>query len=106
MKRNQRNLLLAIVSMGASAALVWWLGRAKPVAVEKPPVTIQDGQTIDFSSGKAVVKQSPQEKAIIDAAVKEMDEAAKGVRFGPTPPAASIASGQKKGGEAVSAPPP
>jgi hypothetical protein len=60
-----------------------------PVVVPgaRPAVRIQDGKTIDFSSGKPVVKESGEEKAIIDAAVKEMDEAAKNVRFGPTPPA-------------------
>lgn len=62
-------------------------------AITPPPVTvpgahatvkIQDGKTIDFSSGQPVVKDSGDEKAIIDAAVKEMDEAAKNVRFKPT----------------------
>lgn len=59
-----------------------------PVVVPgtRPAVRIQDGKTIDFSSGKPVVKDSGEEKTIIDAAVKEMDEAAKNVRFSPTTP--------------------
>ena len=82
----KRRLLLVLVAVAAGVALGWWftrqpVGPAKPAA--KPAVTIQDGKTIDFSSGKPVVKDSPGEKAIIDATVKEMDEAAKGVKFGP-----------------------
>jgi hypothetical protein len=62
----------------------------QPVAAGKnsPTVEIQDGKTIDFSSGKPVLKDSPQEKAIIDAAVKEMDDAAKNVTFAPSAPPA------------------
>jgi len=48
-----------------------------------PPVdlTKHDGQTIDFSSGKPVVKSTPADQAAVDAAVKEMAEAAKDVTF-------------------------
>jgi hypothetical protein len=46
-----------------------------------PEVAIQDGKTIDFSSGRAVVKDSAKEKAAIDKAVKEMEEASKAVSF-------------------------
>jgi hypothetical protein len=54
-------------------------------AVPKPSVAIQDEKTIDFSSGKPVVKDSAEEKAIIANSVKEMNEAAAGVTFGPAP---------------------
>lgn len=50
-----------------------------------PPVAIQDNKTVDFSSGKPVVKNSAEDKAAIDAAVKEMDAATKDITFGPTP---------------------
>ncbi len=53
-------------------------------------VAIQDGKTIDFSSGKPVVKDDAQEKAIISKAEKEMDEAAKDVSFGPSPKPAAV----------------
>lgn len=53
----------------------------------KPPVAIEDQKTIDFSNGKAVVKDSAEDKAVIDKAVKEMDAATKDVTFGPTPAA-------------------
>ena len=46
---------------------------------------IQEGKTIDFSSGKPVVKESTDDKAVIDAAKKEMDEATKNITFEPTP---------------------
>lgn len=38
-------------------------------------------KTIDFSSGKAVVKDAPEDQAAVDAAVKEMAEATQGVTF-------------------------
>ena len=44
---------------------------------------IQDGKTIDFSSGKPVLKDSPEEKALIARSVKEMEAAAQQVTFGP-----------------------
>ena len=54
-------------------------------AIPKPSVAIQNEKTIDFSSGKPVVKDSAEEKAIIERSVKEMNEAAAGVTFGPAP---------------------
>jgi hypothetical protein len=55
-------------------------------------VSIQDNKTIDFSSGKAVVRDSSQDKAIIDQAVKEMDAATKDITFGPTTAVAPVAT--------------
>lgn len=63
-------------------------------------VPIQDGKTIDFSSGKGVVADDQKSKAAIDNSVKQMDAAASSVSFpatatstttttteaGPTPP--------------------
>ena len=54
----------------------------------KQNVAIQDQKTIDFSNGKAVVKDSADDKAVIDKAVKEMDDATKDISFGPTTPPA------------------
>lgn len=54
-------------------------------AATKTDVAIQDEKTIDFSSGKPVVKDSADEKAIIANSVKEMKEAAAGITFGPAP---------------------
>jgi hypothetical protein len=49
-------------------------------------ISIEDGKTIDYSSGSAVIRDSATEKAIIAAAVKEMDAAAAGITFGPVTP--------------------
>jgi hypothetical protein len=59
-----------------------------PAATKDTPVTpIVDGAAIDFSTGKPVVSTSAADKASMDAAVKQIDEAAKGVTFkaDPTP---------------------
>jgi len=56
-----------------------------PTPITNGAVAIEDGKTIDFSSGTPVVRDSAEEKAIIDAKVKEMDEAAAGITFGPAP---------------------
>ena len=60
-----------------------------PVASSAPVATvaIQDGKTLDFSTGKPVLKDSAEEKAIIEQSVKEMNEAAASVTFGPRPTA-------------------
>jgi hypothetical protein len=60
------------------------LGTSSPSAPQSV-VAIQDGKTLDFSSGKPVLKDSADEKAIIEQSVKEMNEAAAGVTFGPAP---------------------
>jgi hypothetical protein len=97
----KRKIFWLLVAVAAGVALGYWFNRpAVPSASPAPreakakaipptpaePVAIQDRKTIDFSSGRPVVKDSAQDRAIIDAAVKEMDEAAKNVRFDPTTP--------------------
>lgn len=99
MRRRHLWLLLA-VALGVLAGY-WWNRRSARVAPVPPPVTaqpasvpaahapevpIQEGKTIDFSSGKPVVKESAADQAAIDAAKKEMDEATKNITFEPTPP--------------------
>jgi hypothetical protein len=54
----------------------------EPVALGTP---VTERKTIDFTSGQPVVKDSPEDKAALDAALKEMAEASKGVTFGPAP---------------------
>jgi hypothetical protein len=61
-------------------------------AATKTNVAIQDEKTIDFSSGKPVVKDSAEDKAIIANSVKEMNEAAAGITFGPAPKPAEPAA--------------
>jgi len=53
-------------------------GHGAPVDLAK-----HDGQTIDFSSGRPVVKDSAADQAAIEQATREMAEAVKGVTFGP-----------------------
>jgi len=87
----KRKFVLTLIAVAAGVALGSWFNRrAASTAAAVPPspkpvVAIQDRKTIDFSSGKPVVKDSKQEQAIIDSAVKEMDEAAKSVHFDPPP---------------------
>ena len=47
----------------------------------KAPQAIQDGKTIDFSSGQPQVHSTPEDQAAMAAALKEMEEAAKDVTF-------------------------
>ena len=76
----------------AAASTVMAATPQAPVALSAPapkPVkselAIEDGKTIDFSPGVAVVKDEADEKAALAKALKEMDEATKNVRFGPRP---------------------
>jgi hypothetical protein len=82
----KRKFILILAAVAAGAALGHWFNRPAPAKGPPAPVAIQDHKTIDFSSGRPVVKDSASEQAIIDAAVKEMDEAAKHVRFDPHAP--------------------
>ena len=82
MKRN----LLWLLALGTAIYLGYLFLQPKPVADRKATVPIPDGATIDFSSGKPVVRADVGEKAIIDAAVKDMNEAAKNIRFEPLAP--------------------
>lgn len=50
-----------------------------PTAAKEVP--IEDGKTIDFSKGSAEIRATPADQAIIDAALKEMQEATKDIRF-------------------------
>ncbi len=50
-----------------------------PAAAKEVP--IEDGKTIDFSKGSAEIRATPVDQAAIDAALKEMQEATKDIRF-------------------------
>jgi hypothetical protein len=64
-------------------------------------VPIQDGKTIDMSSGRAVVKDDARSRTAIAQGVKEMEDAANSVKFGPRP----AAPAEKKKAEPPPAPP-
>lgn len=89
---NARRFFLTLVAVALGVAGAMALRHFRPGPKMNPPVAIQDNATIDFSSGRPVVKDSAREKAIIDAAVKEMDDAVKDVVF--TAPAPASASSQ------------
>jgi hypothetical protein len=88
-------VLLAVRHFRTAASRTDLAGKANA------PVEIRDGKTIDFSSGKPVVKDSSQEKAIIDAAVKEMEDATRNVSFAPTPAPAPPDQTKKSAGPAA-----
>jgi zona occludens toxin (predicted ATPase) len=56
---------------------------AAPVVASPVDLTQHDSQTIDFSSGSPVVKDTAEDRAALEQAKKDMAEAVKGVTFGP-----------------------
>ena len=61
----------------APAVAVQSVKPAEPVVLGGP----NEHKTIDFSSGQPVVKDSAEDQAAIDAALKDMAEATKNVTF-------------------------
>ena len=49
-------------------------------------VPIQDGKTIDFSSGQAEVRDDAADRAAIEKAQREMNEATADIPFAPAKP--------------------
>ncbi len=84
MKNRPVLVFFMVIVLSVFALLLAWkiADSRKP----RPEVAIQDGKTIDFSSGRPVVKDTAKEKASIDKSVKEMEEATQGVSFGPPSP--------------------
>ncbi|MGA2691965.1 MAG: hypothetical protein ABSF76_06330 [Opitutaceae bacterium] len=83
---KRRIASIAIAAAATLAAL--WLYATQPRAGRhgQPFVPIQDGKTLDFSGGSPVIRDSAADKAALDKAVKEMDEASKSVTFPADPP--------------------
>ncbi len=95
-------LFLLVLLLGAMAFVLWYVvdrraqNRAAPPpaaraaapapAPEPVDLTKTDGKTVDFSSGRPVVKDTPADKAAIDAALKDMEEARQATHFDRTPP--------------------
>jgi hypothetical protein len=80
-------ILLALIILTVAAAS-WWFQRARRDARPAASTTlpIQDRVTIDFSTGAPVIKDDAVEQAIIDAALKDIQDAAKNIRFEPLVP--------------------
>jgi hypothetical protein len=113
MRRSKEIVILATLLVGAMVFVLWYVidrrakNRALPpaatrnLAPEPPPatpvasgpapvvvpspvdLTQHEGSTIDFSTGQAVVKTSPEDKAALDAALRDIADATKDVTFGP-----------------------
>jgi len=83
---NRRRTASALIALAAAAAALW-IYHSRTAAARRAPVPIQDGKTIDFSSGSPVVKDSAADKASLDRTVSEMDAASRTVTFSgePTP---------------------
>jgi hypothetical protein len=86
---NARRAIVILIGAAAMAGALWAYAYRAPVVatpltvVAKPaPVTpIVDGATLDFSGGKPAVGTSAADKAAMDAALKQIDEANKSVTF-------------------------
>lgn len=99
MRRSKEIMLLLTLLVAAMGFVLWYVidrrakNRAAPPAATRthapaPPVdlTKHDGQTIDFSSGQPVVKNTPEDQAALAAATKDIAEATQGVTFKAAPP--------------------
>lgn len=60
-----------------------------------PNVAIQEGKTIDFSSGRPEIRDTPEDRAALEKAKREMDEATKDVVFAPTKPVAPATEAER-----------
>lgn len=79
--KNPRALSLLIGAAATAAALWAYASQPRTAGRTMVPVAIQDGKTIDFSSGRPVTRDGAADKAALDAAVKEIDAASKDVTF-------------------------
>ena len=71
-----------LIGAAATAAALWtYASQPRPAGARPAVVSIQDGKTIDFSNGSPAVKDGPADRAAMDKAVREMDEASKDVTF-------------------------
>jgi hypothetical protein len=89
---KRRALDLALAAAVTAAALWAYASQPRPGRAAAAAVPIQDGQTIDFSQGRPVIKDDAADKARMDGALRQIDEATQGVTFpaavpagGPTP---------------------
>lgn len=85
-RRLTRYVLLALAVLAGMALGYRYQQRREQAKATPKPVAIEDGKTIDFSSGKPVVKDDAADRAALEKAKREMDEAAANVTFAPTKP--------------------
>ncbi|MEJ1973078.1 MAG: hypothetical protein WDM96_11655 [Lacunisphaera sp.] len=111
MRRSKEIMILFALFIIMAAGVLWYVidRRAKnravppvatrPLAPELPaakpappnePVALggeNERKTIDFSTGKPVVKDTPEDKAALEAGLKDIANATKDVTFEPEKPA-------------------
>jgi hypothetical protein len=79
---NTRRAITGLLAAAIAVAAFWaYSKRGKGPAPKAEPTAIVDGATLDFSGGKAVVGPSASDKAAIETAVRQIDEATKSVTF-------------------------
>lgn len=98
----RRNLIPILIGAALGLAAAWFVVRAglPPLAPAPAPVrssspiaetAIHDGKTLDFSSGQPHVQDTPADRAALEKAKREMDEATKDVTFAPRKPVSAEA---------------
>lgn len=91
----RRRAAFVILGLLVAAALALAFRARHPTTPSVPaaaePIAIEDGKTIDFSSGRPVVSQTPADQAAMEAVLREMEAAAAEVTFEPTTPPAAEA---------------
>ena len=106
MRLGKEIVVLLVLLAGAVAFVLWYVidrraaMRAQPppiatkaigpVAADQPSVPLggpNEGKTIDFSSGKPVVKDTPEDRAALEAGLREIEEATRNVTFSAEPKA-------------------
>lgn len=75
--------LLSLLAIALIATGLWLTSHRRPMRARPAEVTIQDGKTIDFSSGKPVIKADAEEKAKIQQGVDAINSATANVTFAP-----------------------
>lgn len=82
--RSRLRWLLLLIAISAGVLIGWWWQHSKSAPATVP---IVEGKTIDFSTGQPVVRDEAADRAAIEKAKAEMDEATADIKFAPTKPA-------------------
>lgn len=84
-RRLPRRLVLLVIAVALGVLLGRWFTHRgpQPPSTPPPPVAIEDGKTIDFSSGQPVVRD---DTAALEQARRELEAASANITFAPTKP--------------------
>ncbi len=105
MPRSKEIIVLLVLLVAAMGFVLGYVidrrakNRAAPAPAARhqaplPPaapvdLTQHERQTIDFSSGQPVVKDTPEDRAALESALQDMRAATQGVKFEAAPPPAA-----------------